>query len=65
MLVETDKFPVWAVVDGDNYDERLATPHSNGTVTIMENKIWTREKWEEFKEQVDELFDVAERKDPA
>ena len=60
-----DPYPVWIVANGEDYDEHMATPHTDGTVTIL-GKNWDRARWDEFASQVNDLFDIAERgEDPA
>lgn len=63
-MAATSKYPNWAVIDGDSVS-CLARPHDDGTVTVTARQNWNRTQWKEFKSQVDELFDIAEREDPA
>ena len=57
-------FTVWQV--GDAYGKKLARPLHNGAVEFDMNMVClTKAEWKEFKAQVEELFDIAERNDPA
>jgi hypothetical protein len=58
-----DQYPIWQA--GDENGKSLAQPFADGTVCFTVNRQWSRAEWEEFKEQVDELFTIAERNDEA
>lgn len=60
-----DKIPTWAVTDafGEKVLARPVVANGQPMVHIRLEDALTRKQWESFRDQVDELMDIAESDD--